>query len=142
MKSARIKELTTCKNTSLKEIRKNLLLAGFEINRDSEEDFSTGWKQTASYANERTYRRIAVVLSKNKLISFMVRVRTVTTSSENIGSISTTHSTNKSGFEKKSTIGFGREVEDKEDLDEEYYEEYEEDYIRTQREVCGLTQNH
>src|SRR5690606_33861384 len=137
MSASQIEDVTTCRNTTIAKIRKNLLLAGYEINEQTGEDVVTEWKQTGGYGKNKTLQRITVVKVDDGLFRFKVMKRSVSVEREDQASFTTTkHNKNRS---KSETTGFsfGRDVERHSDYDQSYYTEYMGDYRSTQHEVCG-----
>ncbi|MBM4251804.1 MAG: hypothetical protein FJ146_07515 [Deltaproteobacteria bacterium] len=72
-----IDRLTTCTNTSLTEIRKSLLLSGYEIKDQSATELITAYKQVSGYEGRQIYRRITVVETVPKSFKFVVRLKSV-----------------------------------------------------------------
>lgn len=129
-----IETLTTCKDTDIKKIRKNLLLAGYEIKSESDGDITTDFKQVQGWGQDRGLRRITVVKIDDKTFKFNVRIRNVRVEKSNSGL------TVGSGDAKKSNninIDLSQPIETTNDNDQSYYEEYRDDYRGTQQEVCG-----
>lgn len=137
MSSSEVEGLTTCKNITLKDVRKNLLLAGFEVDQSTSDDLITKWKQTSGFSNDKSLIKIVVVKLDEKSIKFRVRKRQSSVTQENQLSFSSTNKSKNVGTSQQQTIGFGRDVERHSDYDESYYKEYYEKYADIQHDVCG-----
>ena len=132
--SNEVVRVTTCKNTDLKAIRKNLLLAGYEIKSASDTDLTTDYKQVAGYSSDKTARRITVVKMDDKTYRFNVRLK----------SSRVERNQNNAGYQdpnKKNgttiNIDMSQPIEVQNDYDQAYYQEHVAEYDNTHREVCG-----
>lgn len=137
MSSSQIDEITTCRNTTIGNIRKNLLLAGYEIEEQTGEDIVTEWKQTGGYGNNKSLQRITVVQLDEGQFRFKVMKRSVSVTKENQASFSTVQKNKKGNNSETMDISFGRDVERHSDFDQAYYQEYVGNYRSTQAEICG-----
>ncbi|MBM4250338.1 MAG: hypothetical protein FJ146_00020 [Deltaproteobacteria bacterium] len=72
-----IQRLTTCRHTSLDNIRKSLILSGFEIKSKTATDLVTEYKQVGGYNDYRYFRRVTVFQDKPKVFRFAVREKTI-----------------------------------------------------------------
>jgi hypothetical protein len=72
-----VERLTTCNGTSLKDIRKSLLLSGYEIKDQTASELVTNFKQVSGYEGRQIYRRVTVVESSPKSYKFVVRLKSV-----------------------------------------------------------------
>ena len=137
MTMSQVEDVTTCKQTTLKKIRKNLLLAGYEIEEQTSEDLVTEWKQTGGYEKNRSLDRITVVKVDDSTFRFKVMQRSVRVDRENIATVSTTSKSKKRRDSATTGISFGRDVDRTNDSEQRYYQEYETTYRQKQYEVCG-----
>lgn len=137
MSVSEIEDVTTCRDTTLNQIRKNLLLAGYEIEEQTGEDLVTDWKQTGGYNKSKYLQRLTVVKLDKGLFRFKVMKRSVTVDRENQATLTTTTRNKKKNESERVGIAFGRDVERYSDYDQSYYQERQADYRQTQVEVCG-----
>ena len=72
-----VERLTSCNNTTLTDIRKSLLLSGYEIKDQTGTELVTTFKQVSGYEGRRVFRRITVVETKPKSFKFVVRLKSV-----------------------------------------------------------------
>ncbi len=134
LESNEVTRLTTCKNNDLKKIRKNLLLAGYEIKNESDSDLTTDYKQYAGYGGDRNLRRITVVKLDGKDFKFNVRQKSKSIQRNN-NQYSNGNNSKKGGT--TINIDASQPIEVENDFDQEYYKERIAQYEQTQREVCG-----
>ena len=137
MSASQIEEVTTCRDTTIAKIRKNLLLAGYEIEEQTGEDIVTEWKQTGGYGKNKDLQRVTVVKLDEGRFRFKVMKRSVSVEKENQASFTTTKQNKKRNKAESTQISFGRDVERHSDYDQSYYQEYLNGYRSTQAEVCG-----
>ncbi|MFK7827247.1 MAG: hypothetical protein AB8G05_24095 [Oligoflexales bacterium] len=131
MPESEIISLTTCRNTNIKKIRKNLLLEDFEIKSMAKDDLQTAYKQIGGYRLNKRYQRITVVRTSGKNFRFSVRYKTksydkVKTGGTEIRSGSSSIKTNQSQL-----------VENDSERNERYYVDFRDRYRQLQRQVCG-----
>ena len=132
-----VNQLTTCKNTDLKAIKKSLLLAGYDIKREDADNLTTEYKQTSGYSSDRVLRRITVVKLDDKSYKFNVRVK-----SKRIENNSNSYSSNNYGNNSKKhdtniNINMNTPIETENEFDQSYYKEHVGEYEQTKQEVCG-----
>jgi hypothetical protein len=137
MSSLEVDTLTTCRNTSLDQIRSNLLLGGYEIVSFDDKHLMTGYKQISSWGNDRHFRRIAVVKLDKSTFRFQVRNRDITMQTIKESSLTLGSANAVEGNKSATTIELNRTVERQNDSDRQYYTESRSDYLATQLEVCG-----
>ena len=123
--------LTTCRNTSIKKIRKNLLLEDFSIKSMSNDDLQTEYKQIGGYGLNKRYQRITVVRTRGKNFRFSVRYKNksydrVKTGNTEIKAGSSSIKTNQSQL-----------VQNDNEHNESYYIDFRDRYRRLQEQVCG-----
>lgn len=135
MSQSDIDELTTCKNTNLKAIRKNLLLNGYKILNATDEDLSTDFKQVSGYSTSRTLQAINVIKIDDKTFRFKVRKREDRVETVDTGS--TSFSQGMGNQSQSVNIQQKQAVNTSNENDERYYIEYRETYAKTHRDVCG-----
>lgn len=136
LKPEEVEQLSTCPNTSMEQIRKNLLLAGYRITSSTDEDLSTDFKQVEDWRG-KSFRSIAVIKQGDQRFRFKVRIREerlkeiptgesrVTFKSENApAGVETVHKTTQT-------------IVDRDEFDQGYYEGNREENAKIQREVCG-----
>lgn len=136
LESSEVNRLTTCKNTDLKAIKKNLLLAGYEIKRDDADSLTTDYKQTSGYSQNRELRRVTIVKLDDKDFKFTIRLK-----SKRIETGGNSYSNNNYGNSKKSdstiNINMNQAVETENDSDQAYYKEHMGEYEQMKLEICG-----
>ena len=137
LESSEVSRLTTCSKTDLKAIKKNLLLAGYEIKRDDADSVTTDYKQTSGYGTEKTLRRITVVKLDETSFKFNVRVK-----SKRVENTGNNYSNNNYGNNAKRSdtninINMSQPIETENDYDQDYYKEHVGQYEQTKSEVCG-----
>jgi hypothetical protein len=121
--------LTTCKTGNLETIRKNLMLAGYDVTNFSKEAMATGYKQVdAGYNSGKVFRKINVVSIDPKTARFVVKNR-----QENYREVSAGSTTYSGGY----TAQHSQVVRDENEFDEKYYSEYRDQYVGLQTQVCG-----
>jgi len=129
MNDTEIQDLTTCEVPSLELIRKNLMLAGYDVAPllPKDDTLQTSFKQVEGYGSSKQFEKINVLkLDKNK-IRFVVKLRTesidkVETGSASIGTYKSTQS---------------ELVHNTQEADEKYYIEFREQYTARKQRVCG-----
>ena len=128
----KIKKLTTCYKTSIKKIRRNLLLAGFKTSKYKRNLLVTKYKQVDGYADDKELQRYTVLRIGKGKYRFSVRVKRVSTDvyqdkskSFSLGDISF------GDTGKKKT----RKKESSDDL--EYWSNRIDEYKEMQEDVCG-----
>ncbi len=136
LEGSEVNRLTTCKNTDLKAIKKNLLLAGYEIKREDTDNITTDYKQTSGGGMDKTMRRITVVKLDDKAYKFNVRVK-----SKRVEQNNNNYSNDPYNKKKKSdttiNINMSQPIETENDFDQDYYKEHVAQYEQTKSEVCG-----
>jgi hypothetical protein len=138
LESSEVNRLTTCKNTDLKKIKKNLLLAGYEIKREDTESLTTDYKQVSGYGTDKSLQRITVVKLDDKDYKFNVRVK-----DKRVERNDQQYSNNNYGNKKKSgnttniNINMNQPIETENDYDQQYYKEHVGAYEQTHQQVCG-----
>lgn len=137
MGAGEIQSLTTCRNTDMQAIRKNLLMSGYEIKSESATDLVTDFKQVGGYGRERALQRITVVKVDESTFRFNVRLRDVRVERDSGRGMSVTNSDPKRQQSSTVTIDLSQPVEVTQDTDRSYYQEHADKYAQTQQEVCG-----
>jgi ribulose bisphosphate carboxylase small subunit len=74
MNQSDIEAVTTCKDTTLADIRRNLLLQGFKIDQESKTDLVTDFKQTDFWQVDRQFLRISAVEVEEKTFKLKVSI--------------------------------------------------------------------
>lgn len=136
MSAGEINELTTCpKGTTLAKVKKNLLLAGYGIQHEGDEEIITDYRQSGG----RSWSRITVI-KMDDAVRFKVRSR-----SESLESVPSSRTSTTLG-NSRDRNGKARDVivtqEDRtervtNDRDLAYYIEHRAEHEGTKSEVCG-----
>lgn len=132
-----INELTTCKNTSLKNIKKNLLLAGYEVDSESEDHLTTRYMQVSGYGTSKDSMRFNIVKVDNNTFRFKVKTKADRTETVNAGGQTTTVGSGKNKINIQQDNK--QVVQTSDESDQSYWVERRADYVRTQNDVCGST---
>jgi hypothetical protein len=136
-----IDDLTSCKGIGLPAIRKNLLLAGYDIQSQGEEDLTTGFKQVSGYGTSRGLQRITVVKIAENQFRFRVTLRSDSMQAISTGSTTQKITTTTSGNSPKSTYENTNDqrqlVSTSNEGDQTYYVEHRGNYESTRHAVCG-----
>lgn len=135
LESSEVNRLTTCQNTDLKKIKKNLLLAGYEVNKEDGDNLTTDFKQVSGYGGDKTMRRITVIKLDDKTYKFNVRLK-----SKRIESNQNNYSSDPYNKKKSDTtinINMNQPIETENDFDQDYYKERVAQYESMRQEVCG-----
>lgn len=130
-----IEQLTTCKNTDLKAIRKNLLLAGYKVTNQSDDDIQTDFKQVSGYSSSKQLIALTVVKIDDKNFKFRVRRRAESTSSVPTNETSISNGSGQNN--QKVSITQTQLVHNSDEFDQSYYIENRGEYEQTHLEVCG-----
>ena len=123
-------KLTTCQNTSIKKIRRNLLLNDFEIKSMTKDDLQTNYKQIGGYRTRQKFQRITVVRTEGKNFRFSVRYKT-----KSLDKVQTGQTEIKSGRNHVKT-NQSQLVQNSREQNEVYFEDYRNHYCELQRKIC------
>jgi hypothetical protein len=124
-----VEDLTTCKNTDLGKIKKNLMLNGYSI-RDADQDaVETEFKQIAGYGNSKVSERISAIKVDDSTVKFRVRVR-----EDSLNRVETGQLRSSTG---QVIATDSKLVHNENEQDEHYYAETIEQHQTTKRQVCG-----
>jgi hypothetical protein len=137
MKQSDIEELTTCKNTTLADIRRNLLLDGFKINQESKTDLVTDFKQTDFWKSDRQFLRITAVEIGENTFKLKVRrksIRIHESDSFGMGMAGSGRQRSPSGT---IVFDFSRPIEVEDEDDQTYYEEHFDRHLQLRKLICG-----
>ena len=139
-----LNDLTTCRNTSLEKIKKNLLLMGYEIAKSDDQSISTEYKQDSGYSGSRLFSRVNVVKVSPKVIKFKVIEKHIYKSTDADRSYINTHGTNRNNYGGVSRQTGGAEivsyktVTNENESDRTYYIEKEHEYRMFKDQLCGF----
>lgn len=138
MPQSEVEALTTCGEISIATVRKNLLLNGWVIDKESPTDLVTDFKQTDYWHGDRRFVRITAVDLGNRIVKLKVRVKSIRIHRDDgIG-------VGVSGFDwryrqsNSIVFDFSRPIEVEDEDDETYVEGSRERYHQLKREACGL----
>jgi len=126
-----IDELTTCNNTDLKALRKNLLLNGYAVVSQSDDDIVTDYKQEG-----RNWSRVTVIKVDDKTFKFKVRNRREGYEQAPTGSTLTTISSNDGRRVQAHSQG-SQTFKTTDENDQVYYVEQRAQHEATRSAVCG-----
>ncbi len=129
LQTAELDAVTTCKNSSIGKIKKNLMLAGYSIRSESPDTLETEFKQVEGYGTSTASERIMVVKVDDASIKFRVRVK-----SEGMQKVETGRVTTTSG---QTVATDSQLVHTQNEADEEYYKESMVQHQKEQSMVCG-----
>ncbi|NRA46183.1 MAG: hypothetical protein HRU09_14615 [Oligoflexales bacterium] len=130
MSENEVVKLTTCQNTSIKKIRRNLLLNDFEIKSMTRDDLQTDYKQIGGYRSRQKFQRITVVRTEGKNFRFSVRYKTLTLDKVDTGSTEIKSGRNFVKTKQSQVIQNNREQ------NESYFVDYRDHYKSIQRKIC------
>lgn len=137
MSQSEIDEVTTCKDITIASVRKNLLLNGFVIDKETTTDLVTEFKQTDYWHSDRSFIRVSAIDLGDSRIKLKVRVKSIRIHrDEGIG-------LGVSSFERRSRqsnsviLDFSRPIEVEDEEDETYFDEHRGRYQLLKHQVCG-----
>lgn len=126
---AQISQLTTCKTGDLAKIKKNLVLAGYSVQRADGDLLETEYKQTDRLGDSKSFEKISVVRVDETTAKFKVKVRVDRREKVQTGEV-------KDSMGRTVATGSTMEKTSDED-DTQYYEEARPQYEATRKMVCG-----
>lgn len=138
-----LNELTTCNHGSIKTVKKNLLLMGYEIVSDDDQMISTNYKQDSRGYSSKIFSQVNVVKLGPKLIKFKVRERDIHKGTETDSAYVDSYGTSSSnyGYRSRQTgnarVVSYRTVTETDDSDRVYYQEEIDKYRMFKDQVCG-----
>jgi hypothetical protein len=140
-----VEQLTTCKNTDLGKIRKNLMLNGFSIRDATDDTIETEYKQVddglrapslagGPFARvegpvSKTSKRVTVIKLDDTTVKFRVRVR-----EDSLRKVETGRVTSSTGQVIATDSSL---VHDENEQDEHYFTETIPQHEETRRQICG-----
>jgi hypothetical protein len=132
MAPSEVEEVTTCKDTDLKAIRKNLLLNGFKVTGETAEDLQTDYKQMSGYSGDKESASVTVVKIDDKTFKFRVRVKEDRLETRDGNSMGLSTGKDKGMyFQQRETVATSNES------DQVYYVEHRARHEALRAQVCG-----
>jgi hypothetical protein len=129
MQPQAVQSLTTCGTGDMAAVKKNLMLAGYGIVRADDETIETDYKQTSSGYGGKEFLKVTAVRVDDKTVKFKVRVR-----SESQKTVQTGELKDSNG---RTIATDSQVVNDQNEADEAYYQEFKQQYEQTHQDVCG-----
>jgi hypothetical protein len=140
MQPQEIEDLTTCRGKTIADIRKNLLLAGYEVQSEGTDYLSTGFRQISGYGASREMQRINVIEASKGTFRFRVVSRRDGVESVPTGSTTQTIVVGRDGGQNQQVqnrVEQHQLVQTSNESDLAYYVEYRGNYEATHSMVCG-----
>jgi hypothetical protein len=129
--------MTTCNNISLADIRKNMLLNGFVIEKETGTDIVTEFKQTDNWHGDRRFVRVNAVDVGEKVFKLKVRIKSIRIHREDHMGMGMTSYGRRSRQSNTVILDFSRPIEVEDEDDEVYYEERRDGYLKLRKDICG-----
>lgn len=137
MNQSDIEEVTTCKDTTLADIRRNLLLDGYKIEQESKTDLVTDFKQTDFWKSDRQFLRITAVEIGDKTFKLKVRTKTIRIHESDSFGMGMAGSGQRSRATGTIVFDFSRPIEVEDEDDQAYFQEHLDRHIRLRKLICG-----
>lgn len=138
MAQSDVEEVTTCKETTLADIRRNLLLDGFKIEKESKTDLVTDFKQTSIWNSDRQFLRITAVEVGEKTFKLKVRRKSIRIHDSDSFGMGMTGSGRRNRASSSITFDFSRPIEIEDEDDQEYFEEHFDRHMQLRKLICGM----
>ena len=138
MVPSEIDELTTCRGTTLAEIRASMLKNGYTIKEQTAKDIQSEFRDITGDYQAKTAEQINVTAKSEHDFQLTVRLRHTRYGYQNSVSIgSAMQSTPRTETGGMFTYGFGERCERSFDENAAYYIENREMYLERKLRVCG-----
>jgi hypothetical protein len=137
MNQSDIEDVTTCKNTTLADIRRNLLLDGFKIDQESKNDLVTDFKQTDFWKNDRQFLRITAVEVGENTFKLKVRRKSIRIHESDSYGMGMAGSGRRNKASGSIFFDFSRPIEVEDEDDQTYYQEHLDRHMQLRKQICG-----
>ncbi len=138
MSPSDVDEVTTCKGTTLADIRKNLLLEGFKIEQETSSDLITDFKQTDIWHNDRQFLRITAVEVGEKTFKLKVRRKSLRIHRGDHYDMGMHGHDRRSRASSTIVLDFSRPIEVEDEDDQAYYQEHFDRHMQLRKQICGM----
>ena len=138
MSPSDVEEVTTCKGTTLSNIRKNLLLDGFTIEQETTTDLVSDFKQTDIWHNDRQFLRITAVEVGEKTFKLKVRRKSLRVHRGDHYGMGMSGHDRSSRASSTIVLDFSRPIEVEDEDDQVYYQEHYDRHMQLKNQICGV----